>query len=225
MTITVILLAGELIALFFLSRRVIQTIYTIVHVALHSRPVGISIISLIFFPGTVIHELSHLFVAEILGVRTGNLTLVPESIESTDVRTGSVAISQTDPLRRTLIGLSPIFVGLLTLLTLSYLHSTQFVNNTTITIVYYYLIFSISNSMFSSKEDLKGVWPVLGLIALVGIGAYVVGFRAQLTGQVLTVTETILSALFTSLTLVLALNGAILLVFSVLIGLIGKIRR
>lgn len=222
MATTLILLTLELICLFFLSRRVIQTIFNLFYVLFRSRPVGISVISLIFFPGTVIHELSHMFVAEILGVRTGHLTLVPESLESTDIRTGSVAIAQTDPFRRTLIGLSPLLVGILALTTLSYIHATQFVNNITVTIIYYYLIFSLSNSMFSSKEDLRGVWPVLGLFALVGAAAYVAGFRLGLTGQVLTITETMLEATFRSLTLVLALNLIILLLFSILIDLIRK---
>ncbi len=214
---TLVLIIAELALLYFLSVRVIQVIYSLLYYLLHSRPVGMSIVSLIFFPGTVVHELSHLFTAEILGVRTGHLTLVPESIDSTDVKTGSVAIAQTDPFRRTLIGIAPLTVGVLALSTLSYVYQFQFVNNRAITIVYYYLIFSISNSMFSSKEDMKGVWPVFLVLGLFAGAAYWVGFRAELTGQMLEIADRIVDMMFRSLALVLALNGIILLLFSLLI--------
>ena len=214
---TLVLIIAEIVLLYVLSHRVVQVIYTLVHHIFRSRPVGMSVVLLVFFPGTVVHELAHLFVAEIVGVRTGKLTLVPESIESTEVRTGSVAIAQTDPYRRTLIGVAPIIIGVIALATLSHIYSTQFVNNITITIVYYYLIFSISNSMFSSKEDMKGVWPVFLVLGLLVGAAYWVGFRADLTGQMLEVAGRITDVMFRSLTLVLALNGIILLLFSLLI--------
>ena len=214
---TLVLIIAELALLYFLSVRVIQVIYSLLYYLFHSRPVGMSIVSLIFFPGTVVHELSHLFTAEILGVRTGHLTLVPESLDSTDVKTGSVAIASTDPFRRTLIGIAPLLVGVMALATLSYVYNVKFVNNRTITIVYYYLIFSISNSMFSSKEDMKGVWPVFLVLGLFVGAAYWVGFRTELTGQMLEIADQIVDMMFRSLTLVLALNGIILLLFNLLI--------
>lgn len=219
---TLVLIIAEIILLYLLSVRVIQVIYALIYTLFHSRPIGLSIVSLIFFPGTIVHELAHLFVAEILGVRTGKLTLVPESIETTEVRTGSVMISQTDPFRRTVIGIAPMIVGIIALATLSHVYNSQFVNNITISIVYYYLIFSISNSMFSSKEDMKGVWPVFLVLGLLVAASYWVGFRADLTGQMLEVAGRITDMMFRSLTLVLALNGIILLLFSLLIDLIRK---
>lgn len=216
-----VLIIAELTLLYFISVRVIQVIYSLIYYLFHSRPVGMSIVSLIFFPGTVVHELSHLFTAEILGVRTGHLTLIPESIDSPpaggDVKTGSVAIAKTDPFRRTLIGIAPLTVGVLALSTLSYVYQFQFVNNRAVTIIYYYLIFSISNSMFSSKEDMKGVWPVFLVLGLFVGAAYWVGFRTELTGQMLEIADRITDMMFRSLTLVLALNGIILLLFRLLI--------
>lgn len=219
---TLVLIVAELTLLYFISVRVIQVIYSLIYYLFHSRPAGMSVVSFLFFPGTVVHELSHLFTAEILGVRTGHLTLVPESIDSTDVKTGSVAIASTDPFRRSLIGIAPLLVGVIVLATLSYVYNVQFVNNKMATSVYYYLIFSISNSMFSSKEDMKGVWPVILLLGLVAIAAYWVGFRAELTGQMLEIASRITDIMFRSLTLVLIMNGIILLLFSILIDLIRK---
>src|SRR3989344_7444956 len=111
----VIIILIELLLLYVLSRRLTQNLFVAVFLLTKSRPVAVSFLSILFFPGAVIHELAHLFTAEILGVRTSGLTLVPEGIEQKEVRTGSVSISQSDPIRRAVIGIAPVFVGLGTL--------------------------------------------------------------------------------------------------------------
>jgi hypothetical protein len=58
-------------------------------------------------------------------VHTGGLTLVPEGIEKTNVRTGSVMIAQTDPLRRAIIGVAPVFVGLAALFRICHVLQVQ----------------------------------------------------------------------------------------------------
>ena len=76
MSLVVIIL--ELVVLYLLSRKLTQNLYIAVFLLSKSRGIGIGFLSLLFFPGTVMHELAHLFVAEILGVHTSGLTLVPE---------------------------------------------------------------------------------------------------------------------------------------------------
>ena len=109
----------ELILLFLVSGRVTRQIYRVLLVFTRSRSISISLITALLYPGTIIHELSHLFTAEILGVRTGKLTLVPESLDTRDIHAGSVEIAHTDPFRRAIIGLAPFFVGLIALFGLS----------------------------------------------------------------------------------------------------------
>ena len=137
----------ELTFLYLLSRRVIGTLYRLLQMLTRSRPMAIWIVSIIFFPGTVVHELAHLFTAEILGVRTGKLTLVPESLEGNEINAGAVMIAATDPFRRTLIGLAPVYVGIIVLVATSSL--------TVLPILTFYIMFAVSNSMFSSEEDMK----------------------------------------------------------------------
>jgi hypothetical protein len=199
---------------------------------------ALSFITILLFPGTIIHELSHLFTAEILGVRTGKLTLVPEGIEGpsfaeasageAEIRAGSVAIANTDPIRRTIIGVAPVFVGLLALMAISYFlpinwtHWSNWTNWKNLLLLY--LLFAISNSMFSSREDMKGVIPVFLTLGLFAEATYVAGFRFSLTGQAEVFVVRALESLTKSLGLVLAVNGVILLTVKVLLGVIGKIR-
>lgn len=227
-----LILTAELTLLCFLSRWLTQTLYTFFLLIFNIRSIAISLVTLLLFPGTVIHELSHLFVAEILGVRTGKLTLAPEEIRETgikagppasawkrsDWRAGSVAIAATDPIRRALIGIAPVFTGIASLAALSYFIR----QNVLISAVYYYLLFTISNSMFSSKQDLKGFWPVTITVSLIITAGFFAGLRFGLAGQAAIIAQQIIMSLTRSLAQVLAVNGVLLLTVSVLIALLRK---
>ena len=208
----------ELTLLFFLSGWLIQTVFELCLRLFHARSVAIMILTLLNFPGTVIHELSHLFTAEILGVRTGKLTLVPDSIQGNEIQVGSVMIAASDPFRRYLIGLAPIVAGLLAITTLSYFlqglwtgvvntKTSVFSNpNTIYAILNTYLLIAVSNAMFSSSEDLKGFLPFLLTLAIIVGAAYMAGLRIGLTGAALSVAMQILDGLTKSLGIVIVLN-------------------
>src|ERR1700681_939898 len=72
----------------------------------------IFLISFIFLPGIIIHELSHLLVASILFVKTGEIEFMPQ-VQDEGLKLGSVSIAKTDPIRRFIIGVSPIILGTL----------------------------------------------------------------------------------------------------------------
>lgn len=234
-----IVLLSELVILFFLSRLLIQKLYAFFLLVFRVRSVAISSITLLLFPGTVIHELSHLFTAEILGVRTGKLSFAPVDIRDQNIKTGSVAIAQTGPFRRAAIGLAPVFAGLLTLAALSWwlptlwqltLLDTQsgvlFSSLSLYSLLFtLYSLFAVSNSMFSSREDLKGFWPLAIALSLFVGAAYAIGLRIGLEGKALEVATTILSSLIQSLALVLAVNGVLLLTTHILVVLMRKLLK
>jgi hypothetical protein len=213
----------ELLALYFLSRWVTQAIFTFFLLLFRVRAIAVSFLLVLEFPGTVLHELAHLFTAEILGVRTGKMRLEPESIREEAIRSGSVEIAQTDPFRRYAIGLAPIFVGMIALTAIAYFlppivqsvlnSSLPWWNNsnTFLLLGLGYFLFAISNSMFSSPEDIKGIWPFLLILIAISISIYLIGFRIDLTGQILTIVTQILTTLTQSLGLVIGLNIVILL--------------
>lgn len=238
-----LLLIAELVLLYLLSHRVIQTVFTIIFVLTRSRTIGIWIVTIIFFPGTVVHELAHLFTAEILGVHTGKLTLIPDlpaeapakegSLEGphsaeasrgeTEIKAGGVMIAETDPLRRTLIGLAPVYVGVTVLAALSYFIRRPLAvlqGDALQNAFLFYLLFAISNSMFSSKEDMKGVIPFTVTVVIFIAAGYVAGFRLGLTGELLTKTLLVIETLVRSLGIVLAVNVLVLATTSILLALL-----
>jgi len=232
-----LILLIELVILFLLSRYVTQFLYGLFLLLFRSRSIAISFTTILFFPGTVVHELAHLFTAEVLGVHTGKLSLVPENLEEEEIQAGSVQIAKSDPFRRYAIGFAPLIIGLIILAALSYwlppllqqateaARSGNLFNSspTYLVSLLIYLLFVVSNSMFSSKEDLKGFLAFAITIGILIAAGYIAGIRIGLTGTALQVINRILDGLVKSTGLVLAINGVLLLLLKVLLKLSSKI--
>ena len=215
-----LVLIAEIFGLYLLSRRLTNQLYHTLLLLFRHRSVAIPTIIIILFPGTVIHELSHLFTAEILGVKTGKLTLAPESIEDENIPVGSVELMETDPFRRSIIGLAPFVTGLMGLIGLSWIlpnlwRDTLAAYNQEVLfsspssyllLLTSYLLFCISNTMFSSTEDMKGVIPLASVLGMIGAGMYVAGVRIGITGVLEEKVVAVLSAISKSLSVVLVLN-------------------
>src|SRR5438105_14179391 len=101
---------AELFALFLLSRVLTRLLSVFFHRITRSQTITIYLIALLFFPGTLIHELAHFFMARLLFVPVANMEFIPKLNGST-VKLGSVSIARTDPIRRLLIGMAPFFIG------------------------------------------------------------------------------------------------------------------
>jgi hypothetical protein len=149
---------------------------------------SINLLSFIFLPGIVVHEMSHFLMAIILFVPVGNMEFVPKR-HGNNVRMGSVEIGKTDPIRRSLIGFAPIFIGLIIITTVVSFFSSNvpFIQGKgllvyiALILVIAYLLFAIGNTMFSSSKDMDGTAEILIVLFIIFIGAYVLGFRPQLS--------------------------------------------
>lgn len=173
----VLLFFAELLFLFFLSRQLTKSLsYLLFHWTKNPK-ITIYSMSLIFFPGTVLHELAHALTAGILGVRIGAIEFVPV-MQGDHVKLGSVQIAHTDFLRRFLIGAAPFFSGTALLLAVLYFasHNNLF-SNIWITILLSYIVFEIGNTMFSSKKDMEGALELLLSLIVICIIFYFLGVR------------------------------------------------
>ena len=221
-----LILIAELIVLYFISRWLTKTLFTFFLLVFRARSVAITILLVLEFPGTVVHELSHLFTAGILGVPAGKLTLEPDSIREENIKTGSVAIAQTDPFRRYAIGLAPVAGGMIILTAVAYFLQ-QYVPDWGDWRIWGlgYLLFAVSNTMFSSSQDLKGFLPFAAALGVFAGAFYYLGIRIALTGAVLEMAVRILATLVNSLGIVLGVNSVLLLTAAGLTKLIMRIFR
>ncbi len=225
----------ELTILYFLSRSVTQALFRLFMLLFRSRPTAVSLMLALQFPGTVIHELSHLFTAEILGVKTGKMKLEPESIRGDSITSGSVMIAESDPFRRYAIGLAPLAWGIITLTAISYfiptLYESVFLSNTplfenTDTIWLFfagYALYAVSNTMFPSPADTHGIFPFLLTITLLGVMGYAIGLQPSIPGPLLETVARLLTTLAKSLGAVIGLNSILLVLTLFLSGGVSRL--
>lgn len=170
----------EILVLFLLSK-VIPTLLTqFLHFFIRSRRVSIWLLSILFLPGTLVHEMAHLLTAGVLLVPVGDISLLPE-IKEEGVKLGHVEIQKTDPIRRSLIGFAPVFVGLSVLLGMIFYSNANFFQNGNYPIwligVLCYLSLVIGNTMFSSRKDLEGSLAIVVIFSSIIGAIYLLGFE------------------------------------------------
>ncbi len=170
-----------LILLFISSYLLTQSLSTLFYRITRSERWTITILALLFFPGVLIHELAHFLMATILFVPTGEIEFIPQIMEDR-VKLGSVQIGQTDPFRRAIIGIAPVIVGASVLIGVLYYFTTStFAFTTPLDILkvlgILYIVFEISNTMFSSKRDVEGTLELLVAIVVIGGVLYFAGVR------------------------------------------------
>ena len=163
--IYILLFLFEFILLFVLSRFLTRRLSFL----------PVTLISFLFLPGVIIHELSHFLIASLFFVPVGDIEFMPQKNED-GLKLGSVSIAQTDPIRRFFIGVAPIIGGLGVIFGIF-----QFVeiDILPIKILLFYLLFTIGNTMFSSKKDLEGAVTLLISVLIISIAVFFTGFRPQ----------------------------------------------
>lgn len=134
------------------------------------RQAGLTLYAVLTLPGTILHELSHWAVAEILRVETGEITILPRAdTGESNQRLGSVMTGRTDPVRGFLIGLAPFVTGILALFILNQV-LLEFWGiapwwQTALTL---YGLVVVGNSMLISGED-RRYFPLITILLILVI--------------------------------------------------------
>ncbi|HUV47130.1 MAG TPA: hypothetical protein VMW29_03270 [Candidatus Bathyarchaeia archaeon] len=183
-----------LTVLFFMSRALPKKLHLFFFLICKDKEQSIQLLTWLFLPGTVVHELSHLLVAELLRVPTGELSFTPEIRANNEIRAGGLKMAKTGPLRHALIGLAPIMVGITSIAGFTYFcllpllqktlsipfrpfYYQQLIINWLAIFIFSFLIFNLSNTMFSSKKDLETIVFPLLIIGLFGFAFWFAGIR------------------------------------------------
>jgi len=134
-------------------------------------------IAFIFFPGAVIHELSHFLAAKLMLVPTGKISLLPKR-EGNYIKLGSVSVAESNILKEFIIGVAPLFVGIIFILSIVYFFLIPNSGFAILKIIIsLYTIFVISNTMYASRKDFDAALPFLVSLIILGIVFVVVGIR------------------------------------------------
>ncbi len=210
--------------LFLLSPIITNSIYTLAFLLTRNRKISLGILLTILLPGTLIHELSHFLVATVLFVPAGEITLIPK-VEGDSIKAGSVHHARTDPIRRMLIGIAPMIIGLTLIYVLGLYSLPQILNLqfSILNVICLYLLFITSISMFSSKKDLEVAWFLVPVFILLGASLYFAGFRVSFSHDLLTFVEKIVGQLDRSLFATLGIDVAVFGLLRVIVQIVQKV--
>lgn len=154
--------------------------------------------SLLFFPGVLLHEVSHYITARLLGVKTSKFSVIPMSMPDGRLRLGYVEMASVDFIRDALIGVMPLVTGGifvayagisrldLPLLWDSLVYGSMPLKDAASKVLsqtdfwlWFYLAFIISSMMLPSASDRRAWLPVvlvisvlLGMALLAGAGPW-----------------------------------------------------
>lgn len=175
------------------------------------KDIGLWLYAIILLPGVTLHELSHAFMAGVLGVKIGKINILPRRVNKR-VQLGYVPVANTDFLRASLVGFAPLLLGGTVSVIIGH---TIFSTPEVITALsagnwvgglqglrdglrepdfwlWAYLVFAIGNTMLPSRSDIHA-WPFLIiLLALLAAGIVFIGGQVSLlkgVGQVLALAQ------------------------------------
>jgi hypothetical protein len=207
----------------------------------------------LLLPGILIHELSHWLVANLLGVRTGEISLWPSRRPGNQTRMGSVRVARTDPFRASLIGVAPLISGSIAILIIGQLilglgglgevlrngewgpvweslltHPFTAVQDKLRAPDFWlwlYLIFAVSNAMLPSETDREPWRPVLLFMGLVALLFYLTGWVRQIPEVVATASLIGLSYLAYAFSLTVVVDAIFIAVIFVLEELVSRLTK
>jgi len=205
----------SLLALLLTKKKMTADFSRFVHCISGSQHTAIIVWSLIFLPGTLIHEVSHFLVAALTGARTGRIEIFPEYLEDEDdarVALGSVQTQKLNPIQGFLVGIAPFISGLALLIWLASLLQAGFATQNIWLLVFEgYLFFTIANSFLPSWPDIRQTLPFVIISLLIALLAWYFGFQIFLNPA--SYIWPILTSLWRALTLSALLNLALIVLF------------
>ncbi len=190
----IVAFAATLACLLVLSRWITHQVLRLGHHLTRNEGAALIGYYLLFFPGILLHELGHVAMAWIVGLRVGRLSLGPRPRRNS-IELGSVMVSSGDPLRESLVGLAPFLVGSAALLAIGYgvfdvagLGQAWYAGGWSSVVrrlngiwrvpdfwLWAYLVFAISNAMTPSPAD-RRPWLIAGIYVGLALGmAYLLG--------------------------------------------------
>lgn len=177
-----ILFSAILLPLVYFQRLLHREIQYILQVFTRDSVWTIRLFSLLFIPGVALHELSHLFVAWALRVRTGKISIVPAPLPDGRLQLGYVETARSDIFRDSLIGLAPMVSGSVVIAVLGvnfmqldtlwnvlvngqfnlFLMGLRLMPQIPDFYLWSYFVFTVSSTMMPSESD-RDAWLPLGL--------------------------------------------------------------
>ena len=196
----------------------------LMYLVTEDKDISLWLYAITLLPGVALHELSHAFMAGLLGVKIGKVSILPRRVNRR-VQLGYVPVENTDFIRASLVGFAPLLLGgtvsviightvfgtpeviaaLSTGNWLDGLQALRVVVREPDFWVWAYLVFAVGNTMLPSRSDIHALPLLIIVLALLAAGVVYIGGKVYLlegVGQMLSLTQKWLVLLGTSTLLV-----------------------
>lgn len=158
----------QIVGLFFVTRYTLENVFKTLRIYIRHDHTVFTLIAFLYLPGTVLHELAHFAFAIACRLRVRSVSVIP-SWDRHYIKLGSVVYEKKDVFRSVLVGIAPFFAGLAFFWFIGFFRIFPS-TNLGLSILFGYLIFTVSSTMFSSKQDLVDIVYIIPFIViLVGI--------------------------------------------------------
>ncbi len=185
-----------LFGLWLVSRRLTYYVLSLLYLLTRNQNIAVGIYALLILPGTLLHEASHWAMAKLVGVRTGQFSILPKFTAQRTLQLGAVDVRGGGLWQHTLIGLAPLLAGsFFTLWLAIYLVDVRLLGagwqagrwqdvgaalvaglEQPNAALFIYLLFTISDAMFLSASDRAPVQRMVLYLALVLFILFLFGF-------------------------------------------------
>ncbi|NMB84181.1 hypothetical protein GYA28_02725 [Candidatus Roizmanbacteria bacterium] len=169
--IALIFFLVQVLLIFFVSRLTINNIFYFLRRFTKNEKLIFSLVSLFFLPGTLLHEIAHFFGAMVMMLKVHQVTVFP-TWHDDYIKLGSVVYEKKDFLRGVIVGIFPFVfgTGFFWLVAKFKLFPQP---NLLLNVLWIYLFFNISSTMFSSKQDLIDIVYILPVLVIVAGFVYI----------------------------------------------------
>ena len=208
---TTLQLGIVLMLLMWADRWLHRNLQGLMYLITEDKDISLWLYAITLLPGVALHELSHAFMAGVLGVKIGKLSILPRRINNR-VQLGYVPIENTDFLRASLVGFAPLLLGGTVSVVIGHnifgtpqvvaalsagnwlggLQGLRVVLREPDFWVWAYFVFAIGNTMLPSRSDIHALPLLVILLAILAAGIDYLGGRVYLlkgVGQVLALAQ------------------------------------
>lgn len=214
----------------FLQRWLQQHIQGLTYAVTGNPGCAVRALFLILLPGVLLHEGSHWLVANLIGVRTGKVSIGLGKMRGKHFSLGSVTVDRSDPLRESLIGVAPFIFGLVAVWLLMGFGFSLWTPNEPLQVwdaiastitdpltwICLYFVFAVSTSMIPSESDREPWGIIIAIFAGIGVLALILGWTPNLTPDLLAFLQTVLTTLIFVFGIIVVVNGALAIVIGLL---------
>jgi hypothetical protein len=207
------------------------------------REKAVLLYALPLLPGILLHELSHAFVALLLGVQVGRISIRPK-LANKRIQLGFIPVEKTDVVRASLIGLAPLLIGSIAILLIGYLIfgigaiGAAFVAGNWTSLlaelpgmleapdlwIWAYVIFAVSNTMMPSRSDRQTWTPVILFLLLIGLLIWVTGLGHAIVKGLVVPLTTALRWLTAMYAFTIAVDLPFILLIALVEGLVVRVK-